>query len=156
MFSVSECFSETYAAARAKFCAAAAEAGGALRSWLNPKARGPNGETLYLDTSGDALFKRGWREDKGEAPLKETLAAAMIAASGWDATVPLYDPCCGSGGMFVQSVKFVTSHSGNQKDISIYGQEQTSTTYKLAKMNLAIHGIEGKIIENHWDYENLG
>ena len=40
--------------------------------------------TLYLDTSGEPLFKRGWREDKGDAPLKETLAAAMIAASGWD------------------------------------------------------------------------
>jgi putative N6-adenine-specific DNA methylase len=53
--------------------------------------------TLYIDTSGEPLFKRGWRADKGDAPLKETLAAAMIAASGWDATVPLYDPCCGSG-----------------------------------------------------------
>ncbi len=59
----------------------------------------------------------------------------------------IYDPCCGSGGMFVQSVKFVTSHSGNQKDISIYGQEQTSTTYKLAKMNLAVRGISGNLGE---------
>jgi putative N6-adenine-specific DNA methylase len=42
--------------------------------------------SLYIDTSGEALFKRGWREDKGEAPLKETLAAAMIAASGWAPT----------------------------------------------------------------------
>ncbi len=53
----------------------------------------------------------------------------------------IYDPCCGSGGMFVQSIKFVESHQGNKKDIAIYGQEQTSTTYKLAKMNLAIRGI---------------
>jgi len=57
----------------------------------------------------------------------------------------IYDPCCGSGGMFVQSVKFVDSHEGNQKDISIYGQEYTSTTYKLAKMNLAIRGIAGNL-----------
>lgn len=57
----------------------------------------------------------------------------------------IYDPCCGSGGMFVQSVKFVNSHNGNQKDISIYGQEYTSTTYKLAKMNLAIRGINGNL-----------
>lgn len=57
----------------------------------------------------------------------------------------IYDPCCGSGGMFVQSVKFIKNHSGNQKDISIYGQEQTSTTYKLAKMNLAIRGISGNL-----------
>ena len=57
----------------------------------------------------------------------------------------IYDPCCGSGGMFVQSIKFVNSHNGNQKDVSIYGQENTSTTYKLAKMNLAIRGINGNL-----------
>ncbi len=57
----------------------------------------------------------------------------------------IYDPCCGSGGMFVQSVKFVENHQGSKKDISIYGQEQTSTTYKLAKMNLAIRGIAGNL-----------
>ncbi|WP_090415896.1 type I restriction-modification system subunit M [Nitrosomonas halophila] len=59
----------------------------------------------------------------------------------------IYDPCCGSGGMFVQSVKFVESHQGNKKDISIYGQEQTGTTYKLAKMNLAIRGIAANLGE---------
>ena len=53
----------------------------------------------------------------------------------------IYDPACGSGGMFVQSMKFVEAHHGNSKDISIYGQEMISTTYKLAKMNLAIRGI---------------
>jgi putative N6-adenine-specific DNA methylase len=61
--------------------------------------------TLYIDTSGEALFKRGWREDKGEAPLKETLAAAMLAASGWDASVPLYDPCCGSGTIAIEAAQ---------------------------------------------------
>ncbi len=60
---------------------------------------------LYVDTSGEPLFKRGWREDKGEAPLKETLAAAMIAASGWDATQPLYDPCCGSGTIAIEAAQ---------------------------------------------------
>lgn len=59
----------------------------------------------------------------------------------------IYDPCCGSGGMFVQSVKFVENHQGNTKDISIYGQEQTNTTYKLAKMNLAIRGISANLGE---------
>ncbi|MBQ7613242.1 MAG: SAM-dependent DNA methyltransferase [Spirochaetaceae bacterium] len=53
----------------------------------------------------------------------------------------IYDPCCGSGGMFVQSLKFVENHAGNSKDVSVYGQEGTTTTYKLAKMNLAIRGI---------------
>ena len=65
--------------------------------------------TLYIDTSGEPLFKRGWREDTGEAPLKETLAAAMIAASGWEALaadgVPLYDPCCGSGTIAIEAAQ---------------------------------------------------
>ncbi|MEQ1660179.1 MAG: class I SAM-dependent RNA methyltransferase [Hylemonella sp.] len=67
--------------------------------------------SLYIDTSGEPLFKRGWREDKGEAPLKETLAAAMIAASGWaegDADgdlAPLYDPCCGSGTIAIEAAQ---------------------------------------------------
>lgn len=63
----------------------------------------------------------------------------------------IYDPCCGSGGMFVQSMKFVESHQGNQKDISIYGQEATPTTYKLAKMNLAIRGISANLGDVHAD-----
>ena len=57
----------------------------------------------------------------------------------------IYDPACGTGGMFVQSMKFIESHNGNKKDISIYGQEYTSTTYKLAKMNLAIRGISANL-----------
>ena len=57
----------------------------------------------------------------------------------------IYDPCCGSGGMFVQSVKFVESHRGNTKNVSIYGQEGTTTTLKLAKMNLAIRGISANM-----------
>jgi len=82
--------------------------------------------TLYLDTTGEPLFKRGWREDKGEAPLKETLAAAMLAASGWsmpqltgpgetppavpsvagvDQGLPLYDPCCGSGTIVIEAAQ---------------------------------------------------
>jgi len=81
---------------------------------------------LYLDTSGEPLFKRGWREDKGDAPLKETLAAAMLAASGWSMPIltapgetaptvpsvagveqglPLYDPCCGSGTIVIEAAQ---------------------------------------------------
>ena len=54
----------------------------------------------------------------------------------------VYDPCCGSGGMFVQSVKFVQAHSGNRNSISVYGQESNADTWKMAKMNMAIRGIE--------------
>lgn len=57
----------------------------------------------------------------------------------------IYDPACGSGGMFVQSIKFIESHHGSKKEISIYGQEYTSTTYKLAKMNLAVRGISANL-----------
>lgn len=57
----------------------------------------------------------------------------------------VYDPACGSGGMFVQSAKFIENHKGNKKDISVYGQEYTPTTFKLAKMNLAIRGISANL-----------
>lgn len=54
----------------------------------------------------------------------------------------VYDPCCGSGGMFVQSVKFIQAHSGNRNRISVYGQESNADTWKMAKMNMAIRGID--------------
>lgn len=57
----------------------------------------------------------------------------------------IYDPACGSGGMFVQSIKFIENHEGDKKEVSIYGQEYTATTYKLAKMNLAIRGISANL-----------
>jgi len=63
----------------------------------------------------------------------------------------VYDPCCGSGGMFVQSEKFVEAHGGKIGDISIYGQESNHTTWRLAKMNLAIRGIEGNLGKEHAD-----
>ncbi len=63
----------------------------------------------------------------------------------------IYDPACGSGGMFVQSIKFIENHHGNKKEISIYGQEYTNTTYKLAKMNLAIRGISANLGEKAAD-----
>lgn len=63
----------------------------------------------------------------------------------------IYDPACGSGGMFVQSIKFIQAHHGNTKEVSIYGQEYTNTTYKLAKMNLAIRGISANLGEKAAD-----
>lgn len=57
----------------------------------------------------------------------------------------IYDPCCGSGGMFCQSARFVKEHQGNIRDISIFGQESNPTTWKLAKMNLAIRGLEANL-----------
>lgn len=63
----------------------------------------------------------------------------------------VFDPCCGSGGMFVQSEKFVTEHQGRVNDISIYGQESNQTTWRLAKMNLAIRGIDS--LQVKWNNE---
>ena len=64
---------------------------------------------IYVDSSGEPLFKRGWREDKGDAPLKETLAAAMLAAAGWRGTPEaggaLHDPCCGSGTIAIEAAQ---------------------------------------------------
>lgn len=70
---------------------------------------GPERASIYVDSSGEPLFKRGWREDKGDAPLKETLAAAMLAAAGWRGTPEtggaLHDPCCGSGTIAIEAAQ---------------------------------------------------
>jgi len=70
---------------------------------------GPERASLYVDSSGEPLFKRGWRADKGDAPLKETLAAAMLAAAGWRGTPAaggaLHDPCCGSGTIAIEAAQ---------------------------------------------------
>ncbi|MBI3156254.1 MAG: class I SAM-dependent RNA methyltransferase [Burkholderiales bacterium] len=69
---------------------------------------GPGRATLYADTSGEPLFKRGWRAQQGEAPLKETLAAAMLAAAGWQGRAqdgPLLDPCCGAGTIVIEAAQ---------------------------------------------------
>ena len=59
----------------------------------------------------------------------------------------IYDPCCGSGGMFVQSKKFLAAHGGSGGDISLFGQESNPETWRLAKMNLALHGIDGNLAD---------
>jgi putative N6-adenine-specific DNA methylase len=69
---------------------------------------GPERAAIHVDLSGEPLFKRGWREDKGEAPLKETLAAAMLAAAGWRGRAddgPLFDPCCGAGTIAIEAAQ---------------------------------------------------
>jgi putative N6-adenine-specific DNA methylase len=69
---------------------------------------GPREATVYLDLSGESLFKRGWRggeDDKGEAPLKENLAAGLIALAGWQPELPFYDPFCGSGTLLIEAAQ---------------------------------------------------
>lgn len=63
--------------------------------------------TIYLDTSGEALFKRGWREETGDAPLRENLAAGLLRVSGWKPGMVLFDPMCGSGTILAEAAQMV-------------------------------------------------
>ncbi|MBT4958422.1 MAG: N-6 DNA methylase, partial [Flavobacteriaceae bacterium] len=78
--------------------------------------------------------------------IVKTLVAILSPHNG-----RIYDPCCGSGGMFVQSEEFVKSHGGNIDDISVYGQESNPTTWRLAAMNLAIRGLSVDLGKTHGD-----
>jgi type I restriction enzyme M protein len=86
------------------------------------------------------VFSIDERKDKGEFYTPKCIVD-LIAELIEPFQGKIYDPCCGSGGMFVQSLKFVEAHGGNTTNISVYGQESTPSTYRLAKMNLAIRGI---------------
>ena len=66
-----------------------------------------NNFTVYLDTSGEALFKRGWRLDTGDAPLRENLAAGLLRVAGWRPGIPLFDPMCGSGTILAEAAQMV-------------------------------------------------
>ncbi|WP_295996626.1 class I SAM-dependent RNA methyltransferase [Rugamonas sp.] len=63
--------------------------------------------TIYLDTSGEALFKRGWREETGDAPLRENLAAGLLRVAGWKPGIPLFDPMCGSGTILAEAAQMI-------------------------------------------------
>lgn len=93
----------------------------------------------FLGMFADAEGKRGGQFYTPQSIVK--LLVEMIEPYNGR----IYDGCCGSGGMFVQSEKFLEAHGGKLDDIAVYGQESNPTTYKLAKMNLAIRGIDAKI-----------
>lgn len=105
-----------------------------------------NSKDILGDTYQYCLSKFAEQEGKlaGEfftpACVVKTLVEVLEPYDG-----RVYDPCCGSGGMFVQSAKFVENHSGNINNLSIYGQDSNPTTWKLAMMNLAIRGIEADL-----------
>jgi putative N6-adenine-specific DNA methylase len=63
--------------------------------------------TVYLDTSGESLFKRGWRLDTGDAPLRENLAAGLLRTAGWKPGTPLFDPMCGSGTLLIEAAQML-------------------------------------------------
>ena len=92
-----------------------------------------------LSMFAEAEGKRGG-EFYTPSSVVRTLVEAMRPYEG-----RVYDPCCGSGGMFVQSAKFIEAHQGNLQNISVYGQESNPTTWKMCTMNLAIRGIEANL-----------
>jgi type I restriction enzyme M protein len=94
----------------------------------------------FLGQFADAEGKRG-----GQFYTPQSIVKLLVAMLAPEAEKRFYDGCCGSGGMFVQSEKFIEMHEHRKGKISIYGQESNPTTYKLAKMNLAIRGIDANI-----------
>ena len=78
----------------------------------------------------------------GEFYTPSSIVKTIVAILKPFANCRVYDPCCGSGGMFVQSAKFIQAHSGKRGDIAVYGQESNADTWKMAKMNMAIRGID--------------
>ncbi|MBD5143705.1 MAG: type I restriction-modification system subunit M [Ruminococcus sp.] len=87
----------------------------------------------------------------GEFYTPESIVKTIVAILQPFENCRVYDPCCGSGGMFVHSAEFVEAHQGNRQKISVYGQESNADTWKMAKMNMAIRGIEANFGQYHAD-----
>lgn len=98
-----------------------------------------------------AQFAAKEGKDGGEFYTPSSIVKVLVEILKPFENCRVYDPCCGSGGMFVQSVKFIQAHSGNRHNIAVYGQEATSDTWKMAKMNLAIRGIDADFGPYHAD-----
>ena len=87
----------------------------------------------------------------GEFYTPESIVKTIVSILKPFENCRVYDPCCGSGGMFVQSVEFIQAHRGNRNRISVYGQESNADTWKMAKMNMAIRGIDADFGPFHAD-----
>ena len=94
----------------------------------------------FMGMFADAEGKRG-----GQFYTPRSIVRLLVAMLAPQPGSRIYDPCCGSGGMFVQSEEFIEDHAGRVGDIAVYGQESNQTTWKLAKMNMAIRGIGADI-----------
>jgi len=89
--------------------------------------------TVYLDTSGEALFKRGWRDEKGDAPLKENLAAGILSLTGWQAGQTLFDPMCGSGTFLIEAAQIALQVPAGAMRAGLY-QRQGKATPKPSRL----------------------
>ena len=100
--------------------------------------------SIYLDTSGEALFKRGWRDEKGDAPLKENLAAGILAITGWQPKQPLFDPMCGSGTFLIEAAQIAMGIPSGAIRAGLYdeaGKESTPTRLAYRPLVTSVHGF---------------
>jgi len=100
--------------------------------------------SIYLDTSGEALFKRGWRDEKGDAPLKENLAAGILALTGWQPKQPLFDPMCGSGTFLIEAAQIAMGIPSGAIRAGLYdeaGKESKPTRLAYRPLVTSVHGF---------------
>jgi putative N6-adenine-specific DNA methylase len=100
--------------------------------------------SIYLDTTGEALFKRGWRDEKGDAPLKENLAAGILALTGWQPKQSLFDPMCGSGTFLIEAAQIAMGIPSGAIRAGLYdeaGKESTPTRLAYRPLVTSVHGF---------------
>ncbi|WP_114639587.1 THUMP domain-containing class I SAM-dependent RNA methyltransferase [Polynucleobacter necessarius] len=97
--------------------------------------------TIYLDTSGEALFKRGWRDEKGDAPLKENLAAGILSITGWKPGQTLFDPMCGSGTFLIEAAQMALAIPPGAIRSGMYGDEVKPSRLAYRPLVTSSHGF---------------
>jgi putative N6-adenine-specific DNA methylase len=97
--------------------------------------------TIYLDTSGEALFKRGWRDEKGDAPLKENLAAGILSITGWKPGQTLFDPMCGSGTFLIEAAQIALSIPPGAIRAGLYGDDAKPSRLAYRPLVTSAHGF---------------
>ena len=97
--------------------------------------------TIYLDTSGEALFKRGWRDEKGDAPLKENLAAGILSITGWKPAQTLFDPMCGSGTFLIEAAQMALAIPPGAIRSGIYGDDAKPSRLAYRPLVTSAHGF---------------
>ena len=97
--------------------------------------------TIYLDTSGEALFKRGWRDEKGDAPLKENLAAGILSITAWNPGQTLFDPMCGSGTFLIEAAQMALSIPPGAIRAGMYGDDAKPSRLAYRPLVTSAHGF---------------
>jgi putative N6-adenine-specific DNA methylase len=97
--------------------------------------------TIYLDTSGEALFKRGWRDEKGDAPLKENLAAGILSITAWQPSQTLFDPMCGSGTFLIEAAQMALAIPPGAIRAGMYGDDVKPSRLAYRPLVTSAHGF---------------